>query len=169
MQMIDEPGGEELAQHCDTATDADVLALRRCSSNGECINRRHIEEMERRTAVHLERWPRAMGQHVRRRTERRIRSPPPAPLRVVLPAWRAELSGTHDLRADTVRVTLGEGVVDAGRTGFTPGPGREHPLVEAMGGVPERRLQRQALAGAEPVERDREVVNPDARHGSSFG
>ena len=110
-----------------------------------------------------------MGQHVRRRVERRIWSPPSAPLRVVLPTRRAELAGAHDLRADAVLVTLGEGVVDAGSAGGVPESGRDHPLVEPMPGVAERRLQRQAVTGAEPVERDREVVNPDARHSSSFG
>src|ERR671917_1085588 len=53
MQMVDEPGGEELAQHRRAPTDADVLTVCRLPSYGECIHQRDIEEMERRTAVHL--------------------------------------------------------------------------------------------------------------------
>src|SRR5918992_2969148 len=79
MQMVDEPGGEELAQHRRAPTDADVLTVCRLLSSGECIHQRDIEEMERRTAVHLQRRPRAMGQHVRRRVERRVLSPPSPP------------------------------------------------------------------------------------------
>src|SRR6185369_11395124 len=114
MQMVDEPGGQELAQHRRAPTDADVLTVCRFPSNGECISRLGVDEMERRTAVHLQWRTRAMGQHVHRRVERRVWSPPSAPLRVVLPSRRAELAGAHDLRADAGPVTLGEGVVDAG-------------------------------------------------------
>ena len=48
-------------------------------------------------------------------------------------------------------------------------PGGHHPLVEPMPGVAERRVEGLPLAGGEPVERDREVVDADARHGGSFG
>ena len=48
-------------------------------------------------------------------------------------------------------------------------PNGEHPLVEPMPGVAERRVEGLPLAGGEPVERDRIVVDADARHGGSFG
>ena len=38
MQMVDEPGVEELAQHRRAPTDADVLTVCRLPSNGECIH-----------------------------------------------------------------------------------------------------------------------------------
>src|SRR6185437_1204987 len=107
VQMVDEPGGEELADHRRATADADVLAARSLPSNGQGIRGRGVEEVERRAAVHLERRPWAMGEHVRRGVERRIRPPPSAPLRVILPTRRAELAGAHDLRADAVSVTLG--------------------------------------------------------------
>jgi hypothetical protein len=47
--------------------------------------------------------------------------------------------------------------------------GGEHPLVESMPGVAERRVEGLPLTGGEPVERDGEVVDADARHGGSFG
>ena len=117
MQVVDEPGGEELTQHRRAASDADVLTRGRLPSGVECLRRRGVEEVERRTAVHLQWRARAMGQDVRWRVERRIVAPPSAPLRVVLPTRGAELAGAHDLRADAVLVTLGEGVVDAGSAG----------------------------------------------------
>src|SRR6202011_4403519 len=48
-------------------------------------------------------------------------------------------------------------------------PSGEHPLVESMPGVAERRVEGLPLAGGEPVERDRKVLDADARHGGSFG
>ena len=163
VQMVDEPGGEELAEHRRATPDADVLARSGLPSGVECVCRRGVEEVERRAALHLQRRPRAMGQNERRGVERRILSPPSAPLRVVLPARRAELAGAHDLRADAVRVALGEGVVDADSAGgvrrdeteLLPEAGREHPPVEPMAGVTERGVGGLAVTGAEAVERDR--------------
>src|SRR5918995_664648 len=113
VQVVDEPGGEELTQHRRATPDADVLAR------------------------------------------------------------------AHDLRADAVLVALGECVVDAGiagrasaiatQTRCVPESGREHPLVEPVAGVTERRVGRLPLAGGESVERDREVVDADAGHGCSLG
>jgi hypothetical protein len=178
VQVVDEPGGEELAQHRRATPDADVLARGGLPGDLERVRRRRLQEVERRTAVHLQRRPRAMGQDVRRRVERRVVPPPPAPLRVVLPAGRAELAGAHDLRADAVLVALGECVVGAGIAGRAsaiaahaqrrPESGREHPPVEPVAGVTERRFGGQPLAGCESVERDREVVDADAGHGCSL-
>src|SRR5579875_612819 len=175
MQVVDEPGGEELTQRRRAAPDVDVLAGGRLASGVERLRRRGVEEVERCTAVHLQRWARAMGQDVRWRVERRIVTPPSAPLRVVLPAWGAELAGAHDLRTDAMLVTLGEGVVHAGSAGspttwlddsvVSPEPGREHPFMEPMTGVAEWGVRGLAFTGGESVERDREVVDSGARHG----
>src|SRR5215218_6172733 len=64
MQMVDEPGREELTYHRRAPTDADVLTVCRLPSHGECIHQRAIEEMERRSAFHLHRTPLAMRHHV---------------------------------------------------------------------------------------------------------
>ena len=124
--------------------------------------------MERRAALHLQRRARTVGQDVRRRVERRVVTPPPAPLRVVLPARRAELARAHDLRTDPGAVPFGHRVIDtlsAARLAedFAAGePSGEQPLVEPMPGVAERRVEGLPLAGGEPVERDREVVDADS-------
>lgn len=60
-QVVDEPGGEELAEHRRAPADTDVLTVCRLPHNGECVHQSDVEEMERRTAVDLQRRPRAMG------------------------------------------------------------------------------------------------------------
>ena len=79
--------------------------------------------------------------------ERRVVAPPPVPLRVVLPARRAELAVAHDLRTDPGSVPVGHRVIEtlgAARLAedFAAGePGGEQPLVEPMPGVAERRVE----------------------------
>ena len=117
-----------------------------------------VEEVERRTALHLQRRERTVGQDVGRGMERRVVAPPPAPLRVVLPARRAELAGAHDLRTDPWPVAFGHRVVETlGATRLaehltTGEASREHPLVEPMPGVTERRVEGQPDTGGVPVE-----------------
>ena len=101
-----------------------------------------------------------MGEHEGRRVEWRVRAPPALPVRVVLPAGRAELVGAHDLCADAVVVTLGEGVVDSGGSTRSPEPGAEHPLVQTLTRMAERCLGGLRLACGEAVEGDGKVVDP---------
>src|SRR5262249_28971666 len=96
-------------------------------------------------------------------------SPPPLPVGVVLPARGPELARAHDLGADARLVLLGERVVGAGRAARAsqdrgPEAGGDHPLVQPMAGVTEGRLERQALAGPETVQRYGEVVNAGPCH-----
>src|SRR5581483_5486017 len=122
------------------------------------VRGRGVEEVERRTALHLHRGAWAMGEHERGRVEGRVLAPPPAPLGVVVPARRTELARAHDLGADPRPVTLRHRVVEA----FAPTrlaedlaareTGGEHPLVEPLAGVTERRVERQPLTGGEAVE-----------------
>ena len=67
-------------------------------------------------------------------------------------------------------MAFGERVVDTqGAAGLAdhraPESGGEHPLVQAVPGVTERGLERDAVAGPEPVQGDREVVDTDLGHG----
>jgi hypothetical protein len=113
-----------------------------------------------------------VGQHEDGRVEWRIRSPPAAPFLVGADGgpwtavWRAKLASTHDFGADVNSMTTGEDVVNTGAaTGLAnhrmPKAGGEHPLVETLAGMPEWRIERGSLAGAEPVEGDREVMHVD--------
>src|SRR3954467_11416831 len=160
MHVVDEPGGEEVAYDGGAAADPDVLAIGSFAGGLERLGRGGVEELERGAALHPDRGPRAVSEHEGRCVERRVRAPPALPIRVVLPAGRAELVGTHDLGADAVTVALGEGVVDAGGSARVPEPGTEHPLVQTLSRMTERRLGRLRFAGGEAVEGDGQVVDP---------
>src|SRR5262245_40105867 len=101
-----------------------------------------------------------MSQDEDRRVERRVRTPPPFPLRVLMPSGVAELPGTHELGPYPWIVQPHEGIVDAAGPSWlgdhlVPPPGREHPFVQSVAGMAERRFEALRFAGAEPVERDR--------------
>src|SRR5580693_5284518 len=82
---------------------------------------------------------------------------------------RNELAPAHDLGADARFPGAGERVVDAGAAAGlalhgAEGTGREEPLVQPGSRMPERGVQALPLAGAESIQRHREVVHPDLRH-----
>src|SRR5919197_5523626 len=96
--------------------------------------------------------------------ERRVGTPPALPLRVLVPSGVAELPSTHDLGADPGFVQPREGVVEAaGAAGLAdhlaPPPSGEHPFMQPFAGMAERCVAALRFAGAEAVERDREVVD----------
>src|SRR4029453_16039179 len=95
------------------STDAQVLSARSLPSGLKRFGRRHVEEMERRPAFHLDRRTRVMGKDEDRCVERRGGNPPAPPPPIPLPSWVAELPGTHDLGADPGVVQPREGVVEA--------------------------------------------------------
>src|SRR5256885_3519491 len=109
-----------------------------------------------------------MGEPEHGRVEGRVRPPPATPLVVGAEigrrsGMRAELASAHDLRTEPELDPFGERMVDtrrsAGIAGLrVPEAGGEVPLVQAMAGVTERGVEREALASTEPVQRDREVV-----------
>ena len=120
-----------------------------------------------------------MRQDKHRRVERRIRPPPPLPLVIGAEIGPGACLGTelptaHDLRTEPEVDPLCERVVNTDAAAFladhrVPEAGGEVPLVEAVAGVAERSVEREALAGAEPVEGDREVVDTDLGHGGLRG
>src|SRR5437588_11152595 len=111
-----------------------------------------------------------VGENKDRGVERRVVSPPSGPLLVRPGAVvRAELAPAHDLGADARCPGAGESVVYAGAAAGlalhgAEGTGREEPLVQPGSRMPERGIQALPRAGAEPVQRHREVVHPDLRH-----
>ena len=164
MHVVDEPGGEEVAYDGRAAADPDVLALGRSTGGLERLGRGSVEEVERRAPLHLERGPGVVSEHEGRRVERRVRTPPALPVRVVLPAGWAELVGAHDLGADARAEARSEGVVDSDGPARPPVPGAEHPLVETVTRMAEGCVERLRLTGGEAVERDGKVVDPAQRH-----
>src|ERR1700749_5012295 len=111
-----------------------------------------------------------VGEDKDRGVERRVVSPPSGPLQVRPGSVvRAELGPAHDLGANARFPGAGESVVDAGGAAGlalhgAEGTGREEPLVQPGSRMPERSLQALPLAGAESIQRDREVVHPNLRH-----
>src|SRR5581483_10457687 len=108
VHMIDEARSNEVAEHGGTPADAYVLAGGRLAGSLEGLGRRGVDEVDGRAALHLDRRARMMGEDEGRCVERRIGAPPALPVRVLVPTGRAELPGSHDLRADPRTVLLGE-------------------------------------------------------------
>jgi hypothetical protein len=128
--------------------------------------------VERRAAFHLDRRTWVVGEDEDGRMERRVRSPPPLPFGIVVPAGIPELPGTHDLGTDAGLVQAHEGIVDAAAATrlarhLVPPPGPEHPFVQPFAGVAERLVEAQPLSRAEAVEGDREELDSGEGHGSS--
>jgi hypothetical protein len=170
VQVVDQVGGQERADGGRAAADADIPSSGSLTGLRERLGRAGVEEVERRPAVHLDRGPRVVGEDENRGVERRVVSPPSIPL-LVRPraALRAELGPPHDLGADARFPGAGERVVDAGAAAGLPlhgveRAGLEEPLMQPYPRVPERGIQALPLAGAEPVQRYREIVHPHLRH-----
>src|SRR5215469_11090111 len=169
VHVVDQPFGEEVAYHGGPAAETHVLASGRLAGPVKRLGGWGVQEVERGAALHLDRWPRPVGEHEDRRMERRVGAPHALVAGVVLPARRAELAGAHDLGADAGTVHRSERVVGAGTSApaaahLIPEPGGEHPLVQALACVTERGAGGLTRAGSEAIERDREVVNSYVRH-----
>src|SRR5258708_15771095 len=79
MQFIDEPSAEILLNCCDTAANSYVALL--CSIFRTLQRRMDAvgDEVKRRSALHLERFARMVGQDKRRDMIWRFLAPPPLP------------------------------------------------------------------------------------------
>src|SRR5258706_11795163 len=79
MQFIDEPSAEILLNCCDTAANSYVALL--CSIFRTLQRRMDAvgDEVKRRSALHLERFARMVGQDKRRDMIWRVPPPPPLP------------------------------------------------------------------------------------------
>src|SRR3984885_10191188 len=115
VHVVDQAGGEELADGGRAAADADVEAARGLLGRRKRLRRAGVDEVEDGAALHLDRGPDVMREHEDGGMERRLLTPPAPPLLVgPRPALRAELVAPHDLRADARPPVAREGVVDAG-------------------------------------------------------
>src|SRR5918994_4451643 len=99
VHVVDEPGGQEVADHGGASAEAYVLAVRGLAGGLERLGGRGVDEVERRAALHLDRRARVMGEDEDRCVERRVGTPPALPVRILVPAGVAELPGAHDLGA----------------------------------------------------------------------
>ena len=76
VRVVDEPGGEEVADDAGTSTDTDVQAARGLAGRLQGLGRRGVEEVERRPALHLDRRARVVREDEHRGVERRVGTPP---------------------------------------------------------------------------------------------
>src|ERR687888_135735 len=91
VHVVDQPGSKEVADHGWTSAEAHVLAVRSLAGRLERLGRRSVDEVERRTALHLDRRARVVGEDEDRRVERRGWAPPPPPPPGPLPSRGARL------------------------------------------------------------------------------
>src|SRR5690349_22513651 len=115
MRVVDQVGGQELADGGRAAADADIPARGGLARLRKRLGGAGVEEVKRGTAVHLDGGPGMVGENKDRSVERWGISPPSVPLLVRPgPMVRAELAPPHDLGADARGPRAGESVVDAG-------------------------------------------------------
>src|SRR5690348_13543712 len=170
VRVVDQAGGQEFADGGRAAADAEIPARGGLARLRKRLGGAGVEEVKRGTAVHLDGGPGMVGEDKDRGAERRVVSPPAVPLLVRPGAVvRAELAPAHDLGADARSPGAGENVVDAGAAAGlalhgAEGMSREEPLVQPGSRMPKRGIQALPRAGAEPIQRHREVVHPDLRH-----
>jgi hypothetical protein len=119
--------------------------------------------VERRTAPHLQRLARVVGEHVDRRVVRRVLAPPSPPGLVPRPVAAAEHPAAHDDRADAplhlvrdlgvhIALAAGQAVL------LAPGTGGDGPLVQAHPALAERVVKALVGSGDEAVERHRQLT-----------
>ena len=170
VSVVDQVGGQEFADGGRAAANADIPARGGLARLRKRLRGAGVEEVKRGAAAHLDRGAGMVGKNKDRGVERRGVSPPSVPL-LVRPGSmvRAELAPPHDFGADARGPSAGESVVDAGAAAGlalhgAEGTSREEPLVQPGSRMPKRGIQALPRAGAEPIQRHREVVHPDLRH-----
>src|SRR6185437_11507478 len=82
VQVVDQAGGQEFADGGRPAADADISSGGSLARLRQRPGRVGVQEVKGGTAVHLDRWPRMVGEDKDRGTERRGVSPPSVPLLV---------------------------------------------------------------------------------------
>src|SRR5687767_2985895 len=126
--------------------------------------------MERRSALHLDRAARVMGQYEDRRVIRRLFAPPALPI-IVRPfaARRPEHVAAHDPGADILESSCGEVVVDTGCPSALPvkpleRAGRNEPTVQLFTAPAERIFQILSGTGAVAIEGNAECRDSNLGH-----
>src|SRR5215213_1610089 len=152
-ELVDDPRNEGLA-HSRGAT-RDVYAglagrlTRLCVSGVEAAG----DEVEGRSAFHLDRLVSVMGEHKHRRVVRRLGTPPAAPVLIPLAADRPEHVPPHDVRAARAHEPAGRR-----RVGVVGALIAEMPTMELAPTLAEWILAALVAPSDETVERDRHVA-----------
>src|ERR1700730_6597194 len=159
MQFIDEPSAEILLNCCGTAANSHVALL--CSIFRTLQRRMDAvgDEVKRRSALHLERFARMVGQDKRRDMVWRFLAPPPFP-RVIRPGatHRSEHVPTKNPRANVVHSSSRPLIVDTSRTTLLPvhllpRPRGEEPLEQFRATHAERIVETLAWPSGVTIKR----------------
>ena len=113
MHLIDEVGVEELPDRGGATSDSHIAAPGEFTRVPERGGGLGVQEVEGRTSVQLENWSSVMGEDHHGGVERRIITPPPAPLFILWPSRGCEFVAAHDLGADSSVPSTREHLVDA--------------------------------------------------------
>src|SRR5215208_4101316 len=163
-QLVQLPGLQRLLDHAGAAADRNVLAAGRRPSLLERGLETAGHEVERRTAVLVQRLARVMREDEDGHMKGRVVPPPSVRVRVVLPGAlpaaehlpaHDDGAGSRDRRRKELVVLVADTAVHA--VPLTEAGEPEDPLVQLLSTFAERLLQRRIRPGDEAVERDRYV------------
>ena len=150
-----------------SSADSDVQTACRFPCNPKSLRGSRVDEVECRSAFHVDCVTRVVGQDKYGCVKRWIVSHHPQ--RVLVsprPTLVSELIATHDLGAYAGTPLTGKGIVDSGGSSIPSlycmeGFRRKEPFVKPVTGMSEWCFETLAVTGAEAVERNREVVDPN--------
>src|SRR6516165_2956981 len=80
VHVVDQVEGEKLADHRWSSADADIEATGSFPGHPQGLGRAGVDEVERRPAFHLNRWPGVMGEDEHRGMKGWLFAPPALPL-----------------------------------------------------------------------------------------
>src|SRR6188768_639498 len=128
VHFVDQPSAQVLANGLGATADPHIAIARGSARLLECLLDATRDEVKDRSALHLERLSRMMGEHEDGNMIGRIVAPPAAP-RFIRPfaAHRAEHVAPQNPRADILRTLVGKVFVDSGRPAWIA----EHALERA--------------------------------------
>ena len=168
MHVVDQVGVKKRANRRRSSADSDVQTACRFPCNLKSLRGSRVDEVECRPAFHVDCVTRVVGEDKYGCVKRWIVSPPSAPVLVSpRPALVSELIASHDLGADAGTPLTGKSIVDSGTSSIPSlycmeGFRRKEPFVKPVAGMSEWCFVTLAVTGAEAVERNREVVDPNA-------
>src|SRR6266850_6969795 len=167
MQLVDQPGAQELADRGHAAAEPDVAVARGGSRQLERDVNSVGNEIEYSAALHRDRRPRMMREHEYRNMIGRLLAPPALPA-LVGPGtadW-AEHVAPQDPGTDPAQALLGDLVVDSGfavghAVHLLPGAGLEEPLHQLRAASAQGVIEVLVRAGAEAVDGDGEGLDAE--------
>jgi len=167
VQLVDQPRAKILPYCRYSATEPDILTIRRLGGSLECSVDTVSDKIEGCTAGHRNRCTWVVGKHKDRTMIRGYVSPPAVPCIVgPVASDRPEHITSHDPRSDVVEASRSESVINASRTSVTPehfskSTGSEGPFVKRNAAGAKRIVEILVGTRAIAVEGNREALNAE--------